>query len=85
MDQQPSTSDHLKRPNTWPKVLTYGRSRGKFPLATWTSVTKGHGCRCNSRCDIFQTPSLLNNQNPTVERNLAVVTPTDRVQTYEGI
>ena len=60
MDQQPSTSAPLRRPNTWPKVLTYGRGRGKFPFANWTSVTKGCGCGCrqrlNSGCDIPQAP-----------------------------
>ena len=86
MDQQPSTSTPLRRPNTWPKALTCGRDRGKFPMANWTSVTKGCGCRLNSRHDIPQAPPLLNNYNQelTVERNLAVVAPTDRVQTYEG-
>ena len=76
----------LRRPNTWPKVLSCGRSRGKFPSANWTSVTKGCGCRLNSGCDIPQAPPLLNNNNqePTVERNLTVVAPTDRVQTDEG-
>ena len=82
VDQQPSTSTPLRRPNTWPKVLSFGRGRGKFPLANWTSVTKGCGHRLISECDIPQAPPV--HQEPTVERNLAVVAPTDRVQTYEG-
>ena len=84
MDQQQSiASTPLRRPNAWPKVLTYGRGRGRFPLANWTSVTKGHGH--NSRCDTSEALPLLNNiQEPVVERNLTVVAPTDRVQSYEG-
>ena len=84
MDQQSSTSTPLGRPNTWPKVLTFGRGRGKFHLADWPSMTKGCGCGLNSRHDISQAPPLLNNQESTVERNLTVVEPTDRVQTCEG-
>ena len=38
MGQQPSTSAPLRRPNTWPKVLTCGRGRGNFPLANWKSI-----------------------------------------------
>ena len=84
MDQKPSTLTALKRHNTWPKALTHGRVRGKFPLANWTSMIKGHGCGLNSRHDISQAPPSLNNQEPIVERNLAVIAPTDRVQTCEG-
>ena len=79
IDQQTSTSTHLRRPNTWPKVLSFGRGRGKFPLANWTSITKGCRHGLNKRCDILQMPPV--NQEPTIERNLAVVAPTDRVQT----
>ena len=82
MDQQPITSTPLRRPNTSPKVLSFGRGRGNFSLANWKSVTKGHGCRIISKHDIPQAP--LVHQEPTVERNLAIVAPTDRVQTYEG-
>ena len=32
-DQQTTAAVPLRRPNTWPKVLTCGRGRGKFPLA----------------------------------------------------
>ena len=60
-----------------PKVLNLGIGRGKAPLANWTSVVKGHGCGLLRKCDITQTP-------PAVDRNLAIVTPTDRVQSYEG-
>ena len=84
MDQLPSTSAPLRRPNTWCKVLTCGRGRGKFPLANWTSMTKGHGCRHITGCEISQAPLLFNNQELTVERNIAVGAPMDRVQTYEG-
>ena len=68
--------------NFLPKVLSFGRGRGKFPLANWTSVTKVHGCRFISRCDMPQAPPV--HQESTIERNLAIVAPTDRVQTYEG-
>ena len=30
-DQQTTVAAPLRRPNTWPKVLTCGRGRGKFP------------------------------------------------------
>ena len=49
-DLQPSTSfgtyasETLRRPNTYPKVLTFGS--GKLaPLASGTGITIGHGCR----------------------------------------
>ena len=64
--------------------MTCQRGGGKFPLANWTSVTKGHGCGHNSRQDISEAPPLLNNQEPNADRNLAVVVPTDKVQTYQG-
>ena len=54
------------------------------PFGKLDSVTKGHGCRHNSRCDISQAPPFLNNEEPITERNLTVVAPTDKVQTYEG-
>ena len=49
IDQQPSssissTSTPLRRPNTLPRALDFGRGRGNFPPANWTSVTKG--CEC---------------------------------------
>ena len=84
MDQQSGTSAPLRSPNTLPKVLTCGRGRGKFPLANWTSATKGCGHRHNRGCDISQAPPLLNSHKPLVERNLAAAAPTDRVLTYEG-
>ena len=68
--------------NTWPKILTCGRGRGKFPLANWTSVTKGHGQ--NNGHDISEAPPLLNTHDLNAERNPAVIVPTDRVQTYQG-
>ena len=64
--------------------MNYERGRGRFPLANWARVTKGCECRHNSRCDISEAPPLSNNQGPIVERNLSVVLPTDRVQTYQG-
>ena len=69
-------------PNTCPKVLSSGRGRGRgnFPIANWASSAKGCGCGINNRCDIPKTPPVQ--QEP--ERNLAVVTPTDRIQTYKG-
>ena len=71
----------LRRPNTYPKVLRLGRGRGNFPLANWTSVAKRHGCRFINGCDLSQAPLV---QQEPVERNLGIVSPTDRVQTYEG-
>ena len=62
--------------------MTCGRGRGKFPLANWASVIKEHGH--NSGHVISEAPPLLNNQDPIAERNLVVVAPTDRVQTYQG-
>ena len=86
-DPQPSTSyasesAPLSHPNTYPKVLNLGRGRGKgkFPLSNWTSLAKGCGCRIINGCDIPQTTSTQ--REP--ERNLAVVAPTDMIQTYEG-
>ena len=86
MDQQPSTStpstsSPLRRPNTLPKALSFGRGRGNFPVTNWTSVAKGRGCRFISKYDAPQAPPV--HQEPTVERNLAIVAPTNRVQTYE--
>ena len=86
IDPQPSTSypyatTLIRRPNTSPNVLSLGGGRGNFPLANCTSVAKGCGRGFINRCDIPQTPPV--HQEP-VERNLAVVAPTDRVQTYEG-
>ena len=84
IDQQHIATTPLRRPNTWPKVLTQGGGRGRFPLANWTSVTRGCGHGHNSECDISESPPLSNNQGPITERNLAVVVPTDRAQTYQG-
>ena len=86
MDPKPSTSNFiastpLRRPNTYPKVLSLGRGRGNFPLTDWTSVAKEYGCRFINGCDLPQAPPV--EQEP-VERNLAIVAPTDRVQTYVG-
>ena len=67
-----------------PKVLTCGRGRGKFPLANWTSVSKGCGPGLNSRCDVSEGPPLINSQDPNADRNQAIVVPPNRVQTYEG-
>ena len=83
-NQQPIATAPLRRPNVWPKVLTCGRGRGKFPFTNWTSVTKGCGFGHNSRHNISEAPPLLNNQDSNVERSSAVVIPTDRVQTYQG-
>ena len=80
VDQQPSTSTPLRRPNTLPKVLSFGKGRGNFPLANWTSLATGHGCGFINECDMPQTP--LVQKEP--EKTLAVVAPTDRVQTYKG-
>ena len=76
-NQQTTVATPLRRPNMWPKVLTCGRGRGKFPYANWTSVAKGHGH--NDGCDISEAPPSLNNQDPNVERNSVVIVPIDRV------
>ena len=77
-----SESVPLRHPNTYPKVLNLGRGKGKgkFPLSNWTSLEKGCGCRISNGSDIPQTPPIQ--QEP--EKNLAVVAPMDRIQTYEG-
>ena len=62
-----------------PKSFDLGRGRGNFPLANWTSVAKGCGHRFVNGCDTPQTPPVP--QEP--EKNLTIVAPTDRVQTYE--
>ena len=84
-DPQPSTSyasasAPLRCPNTYPNVLNLGRGRGRsnFPPANWTSLVKGCGCRITNGHDIPQTPSVQQEQ----ERHLAIVEPTDRIQTY---
>ena len=83
-DPQPSTSfgtyasETLRRPNTCPKVLTFGR--GKLdPLGSGTGMTIG--CRCGIHID--QTA-------PVREPAIAVVPPSpdkivcnDRVQIYD--
>ena len=85
IDPQPgtsyaSTSTSLRCPSTYPKVLNLGRGRGNFPLVNWTSLAKGCRCGFTGRCDTPQISPVQ--QEP--ERNLAVVAPTDRIQTYEG-
>ena len=81
-DQQTTVVAPLRRPNTWPKVFTCGRGRGKFSLANRTCVVKGHGH--NNRCDISDAPPSLNNQDPNTERNSLLIVPINRVQTYQG-
>ena len=65
-----------------PTALIFGRGGGNFPLANWTNVAKGCGCGFINEHNITQAPPV--NQEPTVERNLAIVAPINRVQTYEG-
>ena len=84
-DPQPSTFyaralAPLRCTNIYPKGLSLGRGRGNFPLANWTSLGKGCWCRFVNRHDTPQTPPVQ--QEP--EEILAVVAPTDRVQTYKG-
>ena len=61
--------------------MSLGRGRGNFPLVNWTSVAKGCECRCINGCDLPQVHPV---HQAHVEKNLVVVAPTDRVQTYEG-
>ena len=72
-----STSAPLTCPNTCPEVLNLGRGRGRgnFPLANWTSLAKGCGCRFINGHDTQQTPPVPHEP----EKNLVIVTPTDRV------
>ena len=77
-DQQTTVAAPLRRPNTWPKVLTCGKARGKFPLANWTSVAKGH--RNNDGHDISEAPPSINNQD--MERKSSVMTPIKRQQMH---
>ena len=85
-DPQPSTyaseSAPLRCPNTYPQVLSLGRGsgKGKFPLANWSHLAKGHGCRIINGFNIPQTPPVQ--QEP--EKNLAVVASTDRVEANKG-
>ena len=79
VDQQPITSTPLRRPNTLPKILSFGKGRGNFPVANWTSLAKGCGCRFNGH-DTPQTPPV----QQELGKILAVVAPTDKVQTYKG-
>ena len=68
-DPKPSTSfaaygsQTLRRPNTYPKVLTFGRGR-LAPLASGTGMTMG----CGHGLHLHQTP-------PVREPALAVVSP----------
>ena len=55
-DQQPITTAPLRRLKTLIKVLTCGRGRGNFPLANWTSVTKGCGCRHKCQFQMLSDP-----------------------------
>ena len=73
-----SASTPLRRPNTYPKTLSSGRGRGNFPLANWTSAAKGCGCKFINGHDLPQAPPV---QQEPVKRNLAIVAPTDRIQT----
>ena len=76
----PIPLDNLKNHIALPyitKVLNLGRVEAKLPLANWTSVVQGCGCRLLSKCDIPPTPTA-------VDRNLVIVATTDRIQTYEG-
>ena len=45
-------------------------------------MAKGH--EHNDGCDISDAPASLNNQDPNIERNSAVIVPIDRVQTHPG-
>lgn len=86
MDQKPSTSNPntsapLRRPTTWPKVLDFGTGRGRAPLENWTSVIKGCGPGLHNVPNITQTPPAY--QEPIVDKNLAIVAPTDGIQHYE--
>ena len=66
----------LARPNTYPKVFTFGRGN-MAPLGSWNNISSGWGCRLN----INYTPQVG-------IPNVAVVSPdkithTDCVQTYD--
>ena len=81
---QPSTSsgtcanETLRKPNTYPKALTFGRGN-MAPLAN--GFTMGHGHRCGCRLNINHPPQ------PGAPK-VAVVSPdrsvtTDKVQMYD--
>ena len=76
---QPSTSSGtLRKPNTYPKVLAFGRGV-MAPLAN--GFTMGCGHRCGHRLNINHTPQLGAPKVAMVSSD-RVVTP-DRVQTYD--
>ena len=71
-DPQPSTSfgtrETLRRPNTYPKVLTFGRGN-LAPLASRTGLTMGYRCRIH-----------LHQTSPVREPAIVVVPPSpDRI------
>ena len=82
-DPQPASSHTrtdalLRRPNTHPKALTFGRGN-MAPLANCLTMGCGHGCGC--RLNINHPPQ------PGAPK-IAMVSPdkivtTDRVQTYD--
>ena len=85
-DPQPSTSyvsdsAPLRLPNTYPKVLNFGRGRGKgtFPLANWTSVVKG----CGHGIINEQTPPMQQEPEIVVVDPIDRIVHTDRIQTYD--
>ena len=72
---QPSTSSGtLRKPNTYPKVLTFGR-RVMAPLANGFTM----GCRCRLNINCSPQPGTPKVAMVSPDR---VVTP-DRVQTYD--
>ena len=80
---QPSTSsgthanETLRKPNTYPKALTFGRGK-MAPLANGFTMGWGHGCGCGL---------YINHPPQPGEPKVAMVSPgrivtTNRVQTY---
>ena len=83
-DPQPSTlfgtyaRETLRRPNTCPKVLTFGK--GKLaPLVSGTGITIGHGCRIH----IDQTAPVREPTIAVVPQSPDKIVYNDRVQTYD--
>ena len=83
-EPQPSTSsgtcasETLRKPNTHPKVLTFGRGK-LVPLANGTCITIGcgHGIHINPAPPVREPPVAL--VPPSTDR----IVHNDRVQTYD--
>ena len=85
-ESQPSTSsdthvsETLRKSNTYPKVLTFGRGK-LVPLANGTSITMGCGCGIH----INPAPSVREPPVALVPLSTDRIVHNDRVQTYDDL